>query len=101
MLFDHAAILINLPHSGARMGFAWACPPIVLRGEQQIGINVSKWMQRPCRDEWARLLEDCLEEEDGDTPLPKPGPVSGVKNGRNIGRGNNQTIGPQIFQPTR
>ncbi len=69
MLFDHAAILINLQHSVARMGFAGACPPIVLRGEQQTRINVSKGMQRPCREELARLLQNCLEAEDGDTPL--------------------------------
>jgi hypothetical protein len=67
MLFEHAAILINLPHSVAGMGFAGVCPPIVLRGEQQIGINVSKWMQLPCRNEWARLLHNCLEAENGDT----------------------------------
>ncbi len=67
MLFDHAAILINLPHSVAGTGFAGACLPIVLRGKQQIGINVSKWVQLPCSNEWARLLHNCLEEEDCET----------------------------------
>jgi hypothetical protein len=78
MLFDHAAILINLPHSVAGMGFAGACPPIVLRGIQ-IRINVSKWMQRPCQDEWARLLHNCLEAEDGDTPLQSQDPFQALK----------------------
>ena len=72
MLFDHAAIMINLPHSVAGMGFAGACPPIAQRSEHQTKINVSKWMQRQCRDEWARLLQNCLEAEDEDAPAQDP-----------------------------
>ncbi len=41
ILFDHAALLINLPYSEAGMGFAGACLPLMQKKQQGLKINLN------------------------------------------------------------
>ncbi len=46
ILFDHVALLINLPYLDAGMGFAGACPPLMQRRQHGLKLNLNKWNQK-------------------------------------------------------
>ena len=49
ILFDHAALLINLPYSEAGMGFAGACLPLMQKEQQGLKINLNNGTIRNVR----------------------------------------------------
>jgi hypothetical protein len=51
ILFDHAALLINLPYSEAGMGFVGAFFPLMQKNQQGLKINLNTWNQPQCREE--------------------------------------------------
>jgi hypothetical protein len=74
-------ILVNLPYSEAGMGFAGACPPLMPR-RQGPKINLNKWNQPQCREEWARLLKNCLAADEEESLLQNQDPFLASKNAK-------------------
>jgi hypothetical protein len=79
ILFDHAALLINLTYLEAGMGFAGACLPLMQKKQQGLKINLNKWSQPQCREEWARFLQNCLEAEEEENLLQNQDPFWALK----------------------
>ncbi len=77
LVFDHAALLINLQYSEAGMGFAGACLPLMQRRQQGLKINLNKWNQPP--EEWARQLQNCLEVDEEEHLLQNQDPLPALK----------------------
>jgi hypothetical protein len=94
-LFDHAALLINLPYSEAGMGFAGACPPLMQRSQQGLKINLNKWNQPQCREEWARLLQNCLEADEEEYPLQNQDPFLALKNAERLAESIAERLAPK------
>ena len=78
-MFDHAIILVTLPPSTAGFGFAGACPPTMTRSRSGGQINLQKWNQPQCREEWARILQTCLAIEEAEELQPSQDPYQSLK----------------------
>ena len=105
ILFDHAMILVNLPYSEAGMGFAGACPPLMPRRQQGLKINLNKWTQPQCREEWARLLQNCLEADEEESLLQNRDPFLALKNAELLAESIAERLAPkrssQLGETTR
>jgi hypothetical protein len=61
------------------MGFAGACLPLMQKKLQGLKINLNKWNQPQYREEWARLLQNCLEAEEDENLLQNQDPFRALK----------------------
>ena len=62
-VFDHAMIMLRLPHTVAGMGFAGACRPLhPMVSAPRCRINLRKFREPEILAEWSRLLQLSLRE---------------------------------------
>ena len=66
-VFDHAMILLRLPHTVAGMGFAGACRPLrqPVSDRSRCRVNLRKFREPEIVAEWSRLLQLSLREAPG------------------------------------
>ena len=62
-VFDHAMIMVRLPHHTAGIGYAGACRPVTAEARvPRCKVDLKKWKTR--RDEWMQLLKQSLDQDD-------------------------------------
>ncbi len=66
-IFAESTPILTIFEAG--MGFARECLPLMQRRQQGLKINLNKWNQPQCREEWARLPQNCLEEDEEENLL--------------------------------
>ena len=65
-VFDHAMIMLQLPHTVAGLGFAGACRPLNQTIQApRCRVNVRKFREPAIRAEWSKLLQHALTNFSG------------------------------------